>query len=134
MDRGPESAISFCSVCGTAIERNPHLAHIPQICPRCHTEGTVAILERHAHDGKGEIIGGCWEGNKIHVVTYLGDLGPSRRPASIERWPEKVFEVLSLSKKSENLATRWTFYASMLPAIQRIITYTGRVLTLYDRE
>jgi len=125
---------SFCVVCGTPLAANEHLPHVPQICPACHDQGNEAMFPRETHDGHGEIIGGCWEGNRIHIVTYLNDLGPARRPASIDRWPGKVFEVLCESHHTEGLATRWTFYASMLPALKRIIAFTGRTFVLYDRE
>lgn len=123
----------FCARCGITLNVEPKYRNVPVMCPVCMSRRDDEAIEKGVFGEKKDIIGCSWRNGKIYVVTYSGDLGPTNRPQVIERWPEKVFSILADSKSVCFPATRWIFDMAYFPAVEKIITATGKKLVLYQR-
>ncbi|MBN2724733.1 MAG: hypothetical protein JXR95_11740 [Deltaproteobacteria bacterium] len=124
---------AFCAKCGTDVVSETEYRNIPMMCPVCTSGLDDKAIESGMYGPKKDVIGCSWKNGKLYVVTYAGDLGPPHRPGVIDRWPEKVFSILS-----ENLtvcfpATRWVFDVAFFPAIEKIINSLGKKMVLYQR-
>ncbi len=133
---GNEPKSDFCSLCGMDIQGDPRYPHLHLMCPSCAASGVTALksLEEGSDAVSQTTVSGSWDGNLVRIVTYVNDLGPSRRPSHISRWPKKVFEALAQDQRVNFPATCWIFPARFLPAIERILQSIGKALVIYDRN